>query len=149
MTGALTLQSLPQERVHFNASVRDTLGNEVARLGSQRVFLATSRTLRRETAAISLLVGTLGNRCAAIFDSIGEHSELESVAAALAEARRVKADLLIGCGGGSIIDALKIVQFGLATGAGSVDDILAQGKLKPAITTGIRQIAVPTTLSGA
>jgi maleylacetate reductase len=149
LTGALTIQSLPQERVHFNASVRDTLGNEVARLGSQRVFLATSRTLRRETAAISLLVGTLGNRCAAIFDSIGEHSELESVAAALAEARRVNADVLIGCGGGSIIDALKIVQLGLATGAGSVDDILAQGKLRPAITTGIRQIAVPTTLSGA
>lgn len=149
MTGALTVNTLLQERVHFNASVREALGSEVERLGSQCVFLATSRTLRRETAAISLLAGTLGNRCVAIFEGIGEHSELESVAAALAEARRVKADLLVGCGGGSIIDGLKIVQFALATGATSVDQILAQGKQRPVITSGIRQVAIPTTLSGA
>ncbi len=119
MTGTVTISALPQERVHFNASVRDALERELAALGSRRVFLATSRTLRRETAAVSLITGTLGSRCVAIFDGIAEHSELESVAAALLEARRVNADLLVGVGGGSIIDA------------------------------GIRQLAIPTTLSGA
>ncbi len=149
MTGTVTISALPQERVHFNASVRDALERELAALGSRRIFLATSRTLRRETAAVSLITGTLGSRCVAIFDGIAEHSELESVAAALREARRVNADLLVGVGGGSIIDALKIVQFGLATGAATVDELLAQGKLKPQVGNGIRQLAIPTTLSGA
>jgi alcohol dehydrogenase class IV len=147
MTHAFTYEAFPQERVHFGKSVREVLGDEVERLGASRVFVATSKTLRRDTGAISLIATTLGAKCAAIFDGIAEHAQLEGVLAAANAAREAKADLLVGVGGGSIIDGLKIVQLALGEGIDTMDALLAHRRAKnpPAI----RQIAVPTTLSGA
>jgi len=145
-----TWQSRLQERVHFGASVRDALGMEVDRIGAQRVFLTTSRNLHRQTSAVSILTSALGRRCVAVFDGIAEHTGLQSVLAALEEARRARADLLVSCGGGSIIDALKIVQLGLAWEATTADELrmhAATPASPPRPWT--RQIAIPTTLSGA
>ncbi|MEQ1754620.1 MAG: iron-containing alcohol dehydrogenase [Micropepsaceae bacterium] len=149
MSHSLIMDALPQERIYFGHSVRDALGLEVDRLGAQRVFLAASKTLRRETGAISLLVTTLGAKCVGIFDGIAEHSKLDGVAAAAAAAQASKADLLVGVGGGSIIDGLKIVQLALANNVTSVNDILALRKARTIPLHAIRQIAIPTTLSGA
>lgn len=149
MSDTFTFKALPQERVHFGASVREALGAEVERLGAQRVFLAASRTLRRDTAAVSLVAGTLGKRCAAIFDGISEHAGLDTVFAALQEARRVDADLLVGFGGGSIIDGLKIVQMGLACEAQAVDQLMKARATPAQLGSAPRQVAIPTTLSGA
>ena len=55
MSIAFTYEALPQERVHFGKAVREALGDEVDRLGAKRVFIATSKTLHRQTGAISLL----------------------------------------------------------------------------------------------
>src|SRR6185503_4692270 len=104
MSQAFTYEALPQERVHFGKAVREALGAEVDRLGAKRVFIATSKTLHNESGAISLLATTLGPKCVAIFDSIAEHSQLGGVIAAVHAAREAKADLLVGVGGGSIID---------------------------------------------
>jgi alcohol dehydrogenase class IV len=147
LSRAFTYDAFPQERVHFGKAVRETLGDEVDRLGAKRVFIATSKTLREETGAISLVVTTLGAKCVAIFDNIAEHSQLDGVLEAAKTAREVKADLLVGIGGGSIIDGLKVVQLALSEDALTLDALLAKrrGTKPPAI----RQIAVPTTLSGA
>lgn len=150
MNRPFTLQATAQERVHFGASVREALGSEIDRLGARRIFLATSRTLRRDTGAISLIAAALGPRCVAIFDGITEHAGLASVTAALDEARRVRADLLVSCGGGSIIDALKIVQLGLAWNASTPDAWRTHAASTAAPTNPwVRQVAIPTTLSGA
>lgn len=145
----MIMDALPQERICFGTSVRDALGQEVERIGAKRVFVAASKTLRRETSAISLLVSTLGTKCVGIFDTISEHSGLDSVSAATMAARDARADLLVGVGGGSIIDGLKIVQLALANNAATVDEILALRKAKPLPAHAIRQVAIPTTLSGA
>jgi maleylacetate reductase len=145
-----TFEPPAQERVHFGASVRDALGSEVERLGARRIFLATSRTLRRETGAVSLMAGALGQRCVAIFDGITEHAGMTSVLAALEEVRRARADLLVSCGGGSIIDAMKIVQLGLAWNAASLPELRAHAAAAgPPPNPWVRQVAIPTTLSGA
>ncbi len=149
MTNAFTYDALPQERVHFGKSVRDALGGEVDRLGAKRVFVATSKTLHRQTGAISLIATTLGAKCVAIFDGIAEHSKLDGVLAAAKSAREAKADLLVGVGGGSIIDGLKIVQLALAEGADSIESLVALSRAKSTKPHIIRQIAIPTTLSGA
>lgn len=149
MTTAFTYEAYPQDRVHFGRSVRETLGDEVERLGASRVFVATSRTLRENTGAISLIATTLGPKCVAIFDGIAEHAKLEGVLAAANAARAANADLLVGVGGGSVIDGLKVVQLALTEGADTMEALTAlagRRHTKPAI---IRQMAVPTTLSGA
>ena len=149
MTAAFTHEALPQERVHFGKSVREVLGDEVERLGAKRVFVATSKTLREKTGAISLIATTLGNKCAAIFDGITEHSKLDGVLEALHAVRGAKADLLVGVGGGSIIDALKIVQLAHENDVSTMQGLLMLAGKPSHEPTRIRQIAIPTTLSGA
>jgi maleylacetate reductase len=149
MSTAFTYEALPQERVHFGKSVREALGDEVERLGAKRVFIATSKTLYRETGAISLLATTLGSKCVAIYDTIAEHSQLQGVFAAAQAAREARVDLLIGVGGGSIIDGLKIVQFALSEGIETLDELIARARSRATKPAAIRQIAIPTTLSGA
>jgi maleylacetate reductase len=149
LTAAFTYDALPQERVHFGKAVRETLGDEVERLGAKRVFVATSKTLREKTGAISLIATTLGAKCAGIFNDIAEHSKLDGVLAAAKAAREAKADLLVGVGGGSIIDGLKIVQFALTEDVTTLDALRALVRTRSTKPPAIRQIAVPTTLSGA
>ncbi len=149
MSTAFTYDALPQERVHFGKSVRDALGTEVDRLGAKRVFVAASKTLHRQTGAISLLATTLGDKCVAIFDDIAEHSKLDGVLAAVKTARDAMADLLVGVGGGSIIDGLKIVQLALTENVQTLDDLIALARTRSTKPPAIRQIAIPTTLSGA
>ncbi|MEQ1864846.1 MAG: iron-containing alcohol dehydrogenase [Micropepsaceae bacterium] len=149
MTHAFTYDALPQERVHFGKSVRDALGTEVERLGANRVFVATSKTLHRQTGAISLLTTTLGAKCVAVFDGIAEHSKLDGVLAAVTAARDAKADLLVGVGGGSIIDGLKVVQLALSENVETMDQLLGLANKRHTKPTTIRQVAIPTTLSGA
>src|SRR6185369_9989582 len=140
MSQAFTYEALPQERVHFGKSVRETLGAEVDRLGAKRVFIATSKTLRNESGAISLLVSTLGSKCVGIFDAIAEHSKLDGVIAAANAVRAAKADLLVGVGGGSIIDGLKVVQFALSEEIATLDELIARARSRPTKPNAIRQI---------
>lgn len=149
MTNAFTWDALPQERVHFGKSVREALGHEVDRAGATRVFVATSKTLHTQTSAISLIASTLGSRCVAIFDDIAEHSKLDGVLAAIIAARKLNADLLVSVGGGSVIDGLKIVQLALANNIDTIDGLVELSRAKTATAHQIRQIAIPTTLSGA
>jgi alcohol dehydrogenase class IV len=149
LTANFTIDALPQERVHFGKSVREALGAEVDRIGASRVFVATSQTLRRETGAISLIATTLGSRCAGIFDSISEHSKLDGVLAAIAAARDAGADMLVGVGGGSVIDGLKIVQYALAENVTTMDGLVALSRTRSSKPHAVRQVAIPTTLSGA
>ncbi len=149
MTNAFTWDALPQERVHFGKSVREALGHEVDRAGATRVFVATSKTLHTQTSVISLIASTLGSKCVAIFDDITEHSKLDGVLAATIAARKLNAGLLVGVGGGSVIDGLKIVQLALANNVDTIDGLTGLSRAKTSTTHHIRQIAIPTTLSGA
>src|SRR5712675_999705 len=81
----------------------------------------------------------------------------EDVIAGARQAREAKADILIAVGGGSTIDAAKVMQmclwFDLLSTQSlepylSGGDIEKQGGTTPA-TNAIRMIAVPTTLSAA
>src|SRR5262249_13647272 len=121
----------------------------VERLGAKRVFVATSKTLRQQTGAISLIATTLGAKCVALFDGIQEHSKLESVLAATKAAREAKADILVGAGCGSSIGGLKIVQLALTEGVETLDQLRGLSRARTTKPHTIRQIAVPTTLSGA
>lgn len=149
MTKTFTYDALPQERVHFGRSVREVLGDEVERLGAKRVFIATSKTLHMQTGAISLLATSLGNKIASIYDGIAEHAKLDGVLEAVRRARAANADLLVGVGGGSIIDGLKVVQLALSENVETMEQLLALANKRHMKPTPIRQIAIPTTLSGA
>lgn len=96
------------------------------------VLILTGRSLS-SSPLLDLVKAQLGQRLAGVFSSIGQHSPLEGIRKALEEVERTGATVIVGFGGGSVIDAAKAVSY------------LHQekhGRYLP-------QLALPTTLSAA
>ena len=94
----------------------------------------------------------LGARHAGTFSGISQHVPSGAVAEATRQARAAGADALVSVGGGSPIDAAKLVALALAEGWTARSDFTAQAT-RAARTTPARallpQIAAGTTLSAA
>ncbi len=115
---------LPTERVHFGAGSLEKIGEEIR--SSDRAFVITGRTLSEKTDLVRRVEALLGGKHTGTFDRMGQHTPGSAVEGAAGEAEG--SDLLVSVGGGSVIDGAKAVAKRLGYP---------------------RQIAVPTTLSGA
>src|ERR1700757_5062000 len=102
------------DEVVFGEPAAEAVAAQMDRLNKSRAFLMVSGTLRRETDAITRIESTLGNRCAAIFDAMPQHTPREAVIEAAEQARVARADLIVTVGGGSITDGAKAVKLCLA-----------------------------------
>ena len=148
----------PLERVVFGVGFARAVADELDRLGASRVMVVSSRNLSRGTNAVAQLRSVLGDRMAGLFDEGAPHTPRTVVLSAAALARSCRPDALVSLGGGSAIDLAKMVQICLGEGVTQYEDLdrlhlrkdASGGMAAPAIAvSGIRQIAVPTTLSGA
>ena len=147
-----------QERVVYGMPAADALAEEVRRAGADRVFVTTTRSLSNG-AFVGGIVAHLGARFAGKFDEISAHSPREAVIAGAEAIRAARADLLVAVGGGSVIDASKVMLIALWRGAGDVDGLSALAVvrgapgLEPSAWNAdpqrLRLIAIPTTLSAA
>lgn len=126
---------------------------EADRLGARRVFLIASHTLNTKTNEIEKIRTALADRYAGTFDGIPQHTTREVVVKAAALALKAGADLIVAVGGGSVVDAAKIVLMCME------HEIVEPGGLDGFETTPdrrfgafrapkVRMIAVPSTLSG-
>jgi len=155
---ARIFESLRLDRTYIATPVGDAVMDEAERRGAQRILVVASGTLSRSTPVIDELEAALGSLSVGRFDSVKEHAPRESVFAIVDRVRSVDADLIVTVGGGSPLDAVKTALAALAEGLTEPD------QLEPfAITTGpdgdritpaigsppLRQIAAPTTLTGA
>lgn len=100
----------------------------------------------------------LGERCAGLFDECAEHVAHESVLVLSAEVRRQQPHLTVTIGGGTTINTVRAMLMALAEGIHRVKDfdrvrIRVGGDDKRVVPVDnappLRQISVPTTLSGA
>lgn len=124
---------LPTERVLFGPGSLARLAEEVDRLGGERAFLITGRSLAEKTNFVGRIRSQLGPRLAGTFSAIRQHTPRGDVARAAAQVQAAAADLLISLGGGSPIDGTKAVARAVAE---------TTGRLPP-------HLAIPTTLSAA
>ena len=145
------------EAVRFGTAAAEALEEEVRTLDAHRVFLMVSGTLNRETDEIEKVRHALGSRCASTFDRMPPHTPRGAVIAAAEQARKAGADLIATIGGGSVTDGAKAVQLCLANDIRTPEALDeyrpvkgADGMLSPppCKAPAVRQIAVPTTLSG-
>jgi maleylacetate reductase len=144
------------KRVVYGMPMEKALAQELALDDARRVFVLASATLARETDLVQRLRAVLGDRCAGIFTGVGAHTPRNSVVAAVNQARAAQADLLLGLGGGSITDAVKMVALCLAN---DVSEPAALDRLRnvtrpdgstvrpPVNAPAIASVIIPTTLS--
>lgn len=142
---------LPLERVVFGRPAAEAAAAEADRLGARRVFVVASRSLARRSPLVPGIRQALGSRDAGLFDECIAHTPWPSVIAAAEAVRAAAPDLILTVGGGTPIDTVKILQLVLAHGARAPEDLerLRVPVLKDAKPSPVRQVAVPTTLSGA
>lgn len=147
------------DRVIFGKPMAQAVADEAARLNKKRVFLIVSRTLNKETDAIAGLRDALGERYAGLFDGVPQHTSREVVATATRAALDAQADLLVAVGGGSVVDAAKMISVCMEH---KLTDPRLEGldafETKPGPDgrpiraefrgPSVRMIAVPSTLSG-
>ncbi|MEZ7830806.1 MAG: iron-containing alcohol dehydrogenase [Gammaproteobacteria bacterium] len=150
------------KNVFAGACAPAALARLVERLAAQRVLLVASTSLSLATDEFAELQSALGSNFAGLLHGIGPHTPRPDVMRILAAARDADADLLVSLGGGSIIDACKVVQLAIDQGVESQAQLIEYAQYGDG-TRGskyadfslfkgdskIRQVAIPTTLSGA
>lgn len=142
------------DQVTYGRPAADVVRELAKAWGCSRLLVTTTRSLVEGLAA--QFAADLGDLCVGVFSQIGAHSPREGVIAGAADARRGQADLLVALGGGSVIDATKVIQVALWAGLTQADQLDAyragrgEGRVDVAkVPPGVRMIAVPTTLSAA
>ena len=138
------------DRVVSGAPFDQAVSEETERQGKQSVFLIVGGTLARETDVVNRLRGTLGDRLVGVCDRMRAHSPLDDIVAAANQAHEADADVILTVGGGSVTDGGKLVVLCLANAVTearklSLYSVTGGGTVK---APSVRQIAVPTTLSG-
>ena len=155
-SGIFSIQA--QERIVFGTPSPEAVAAEAEYFDAKRVFVTSTRSLAvLSDGPLQRVEQALGSRHCGTFSTISAHSPLEDVIAAANTARSVKADLIVAIGGGSVIDASKVVQLCLWQTIDNVNDLRpyaagnqwSQGSALNVPADAIRMVAVPTTLSAA
>src|ERR1700704_267553 len=141
------------DSVVYGKPAAQALREEAERLDARRVFLIASRTLNTKTDEIEKIRTSLGDRYAGTFDGIPQHTTREVVVQAAAHAREARADLIVAIGGGSVVDAAKIILMCIEhefTDQDGLDgyETTPQRRFGPFRNPKVRMIAIPSTLSG-
>lgn len=145
------------QRVIFGKPAAETVVAEATRLGAMRVFILASGSLNRETDEIGKVAEALGDRFVGLCDRMPAHSPRDAVIACANQAREAGTDLLVTFGGGSATDGGKVVTICLEHDIRDVDGldpfrtiVDAEGvhQIPPYRGPTVRQVTVPTTLSG-
>jgi maleylacetate reductase len=143
-----------QDFVSYGRPAAEVLKELAAASGVRRMLIVTTRSLGPTLA--KALAAELGELCAGIYPGVAAHSPREAVVGGAEAARQRRADLLVALGGGSAIDAAKVMQLCLWAGLGRPDELDAYragrgpGRVEVAkVPAGVRLVAVPTTLSAA
>jgi maleylacetate reductase len=147
---------LMMERVVYGQPAAAALTEEVSRLERRRVLVVTNRSLATSKLLAGFAAG-LGERYAGCFSGVTAHGPRQCVLKGAEAARAAGADLLVAVGGGSVIDAAKVMQLCLRhdiRDPASLGDYSGRGRGDPSTRPAdadrwIRIIAIPTTLSAA
>jgi maleylacetate reductase len=153
MRAAGSYQYPAMDSVIYGKPAAEASREEAERLNAQRVYLIVSRTLNTKTDEIEKIRAALGDRCAGTFDGIPQHTTREVVVQTAARAKEAKADLIVAIGGGSVVDAAKIVLMCMEHEIFDQDGLdgyetTPERRFGPFRNPKVRMIAIPSTLSG-
>ncbi|AMR79235.1 iron-containing alcohol dehydrogenase [Cupriavidus nantongensis] len=148
---------IAQDRVIFGVPAAQAVAEQAAALKKSRLLVVASKTLHRGTPAIREIVDALGDRCIGVYDECVEHVPRGAVLSLAKRIRDEQPDLIVTVGGGTPMDTVKVALVALAENCHAEQDfdrvriqVDAAGKrIVPSVAPPpVRQIIVPTTLSG-
>jgi alcohol dehydrogenase class IV len=122
--------------IHFGAGSLSRLAPELNRLQVTHVAVITTRSLVEEHNLLDRVLGAMGEAQAKATEVISQHAPMTEIDAAIERTTEVGVDGIVSFGGGSPIDAGKVIAVKLADRHG-----LAY--------RGLPHVAIPTTLSTA
>ena len=122
--------------IHWGEGSLAQLGPQLEAHRAQRVALVTTRSLVAEQRLVAAVKAAMQGASAEVTCTIGQHAPLHDVDAAVALAGDAGVDAIVSFGGGSAIDAAKMIAVRLADRHGTADRALPH-------------VAIPTTLSAA
>jgi len=122
--------------IHWGAGSLAQLAPELSRLQVTRVAIVTTRSLVAEGTLLGRVRESLDSAQALATEVVGQHAPMTEVDEAVARTTEIGVDGIVSFGGGSAIDAGKMIAVRLADRHG-----LAY--------RGLPHIAIPTTLSAA
>ena len=139
-TNEFTLQ-LPAHAV-FGAGVRAGIGEQIRRLRASSALLVTDDFLLASGPAEDFrrAIESAGLRCE-VFSGVQPDPTDRNVAAGLEALRGAEADLVVAFGGGSVLDAAKMIAI-MAVNPGPIREYRGYHRIP---TGGVPLIAVPTT----
>jgi alcohol dehydrogenase len=136
------------DRVLEGTGALTALVDEITERGARRVVLLAGRTVATLPELDALRRG-LGERLVVERDDVRAHNPSGSITEITAAVRDAGADLVVAVGGGSPIDAAKLVAFALAEDITTTDALERAVERPPATLAPLPVVAVPTTLSAA
>ncbi|PRH89645.1 maleylacetate reductase [Labrys okinawensis] len=144
------------ERVLHGSPFDTLLAAELEAGGHEKVLLLTAPQAVG-TPDLARLETAIGNRLAGTFSGLAPHTPLEGVLKAADLARKLGADHLVALGGGSVIDAAKLIALCVHEGIDAPEGLLnkyptagVDPSRRPSSAGGwIRMTALPMTLSAA
>lgn len=146
-------QNLPVERVYYKINcVEERLIKEVNHYQAKNILVVSTNSLVKTAIFEHLLSLLQKNQCSTKVVTIKQHVQSDSLFEHMDDIKRSKPDLLISCGGGTAIDAAKIISFILSDEVNLEEIFLySENKREKKITMAkpIPHLAIPTTLSAA
>ena len=106
----ICLYDLPRRIIFATGAVQEFVGPETQRLGGKRVLVVTDQGVKKVGIA-DVVADQLRNRGldVEIYDQISAEPTSDSIRAAVAFGREVNYDLVVGVGGGAVLDTAKMV----------------------------------------
>lgn len=122
--------------IHWGPGSVSALAQELGRLEAHRIALVTTKSLVAEERLIDVVQHALGDARIAVTVAVSQHAPLVQVDEGIQKAGEAHVDGVVSFGGGSSIDAAKMLAVRIADRTGPS-------------ARGLPHIAVPTTLSAA
>ena len=157
MPGEITFEMSRVRTVIQGPGGRHRLADGIRELGGTRAMLVTGRSLGSDPL-FDALVGELGPTCVGTFREIQAHNPVDVLVELISMSRDLGADVFVGVGGGSPIDAAKFAALGVLEGidrSRALAEYAVQFEypdkewVKPLSGTPAPVVAIPTTLSAA
>ncbi|WP_458413476.1 iron-containing alcohol dehydrogenase [Schinkia sp. CFF1] len=147
-------QYLPVERIHYGINVvRDQLLPEMKSLGAKKALIVTTNSMLQTKAYKELFTSLLDNGIDTYEVCSKQHVPGNILMKEIQEINHFNPEVIISCGGGSPIDAAKILSFVLAEKIQSEEELYPYSENKkekvPKMENFIPHIAIPTTLSAS